>query len=174
MHLFACPVMVVTGQVEVVVKRSFGVVSQEEMSSMSGLEFLTGMIDGRLPAPPMARHMDFWLIEAEEGRVVFEGEPTEDHLNPMGTTHGGWFGAIMDSALGCAVMSRMPQGSAYTTLEYKVNLVAGLAPGTRVRATATTGHVGRSTAVATAEMRGVENGRLYALASTTCMVMKFG
>jgi acyl-coenzyme A thioesterase PaaI-like protein len=39
-----------------------------------------------------------------------------------------------------------------------------------VRAIGTTSHVGRSTAVAEAKLIGVEDGRLYATASTTCMV----
>jgi acyl-coenzyme A thioesterase PaaI-like protein len=35
-------------------------------------------------------------------------------------------------------------------------------------------HVGRSTGVAHGEIRGVEDGKLYATGSTTCIVMKLG
>jgi uncharacterized protein (TIGR00369 family) len=147
------------------------VAGRDTLLSVSGIEFLKGIMSGAYPAPPMAGHMGLVMVEAEEGRVVFEGAPGEAHCNPMGTTHGGWFGTILDSALGCVVMSRLAAGSVYTTLEYKVNLVRGIPPGTRVRAIATTDHVGRSTGVATAELRGAEDGRLYATASTTCLVM---
>lgn len=154
--------------------RTYGTVDRKTLTSHSGLELLRGMISGKFPAPPMAQHMGLTLIEADKGRVVFEGCPTEAHGNPMGTTHGGWFGTILDSALGCVVMSCLPAGSVYTTLEYKVNLIRGIPPGTLVRAVATAGHVGRSTGVATAELVGANDDRLYAQASTTCLVMQMG
>jgi acyl-coenzyme A thioesterase PaaI-like protein len=33
-------------------------------------------------------------------------------------------------------------------------------------------HVGRSTGVAAGEIRGVEDGKVYATGSTTCIIMK--
>ena len=89
-------------------ERIYGVAGRETVASMSGVEFLTGILRGELPAAPMARQMGIVMTEVSEGRVVFEGAPGEEHLNPVGTTHGGWFGTILDSALGCAVMSRLP------------------------------------------------------------------
>lgn len=151
--------------------RQYGVTPRETLLGVSGLDFLTGILTGRFAAAPMAAHMGIVMTEAAEGRVVFEGAPLDSHLNPMGTTHGGWFGTILDSALGCAVMSRLPAGRVYTTLEYKINLIRGIPSGRRVRAVATAAHAGRSTAVATADLRGVEDDRLYAQGSTTCLVM---
>ena len=56
-------------------------------------------------------------------------------LNPMGTVHGGWFATLLDSALGCAVHTRMKPGQGYTTAELSVNIVRALTPKvTRVRA----------------------------------------
>jgi uncharacterized protein (TIGR00369 family) len=153
---------------------TYGSVDKDTALSMSGLEFAQRLLSGALPAPPMARTANIGISLVEEGRVVFRGAPTEDHLNPVGTTHGGWFGTILDSALGCAVLTIVPQGSVYTTLEYKINLVRGIAPGTVVLADARIDHAGRSTAVATGEIRGESDGRLYATGSTTCLIMKLG
>ncbi|NNL74169.1 MAG: PaaI family thioesterase [Silicimonas sp.] len=152
-------------------ERQFGVAHRDVLAGMSGVEFLQGIIAGSLPAPPMAQTLGIIMTEAEEGRVVFEGAPSEDFQNPMGTTHGGWFGGILDSALGCAVMSRLPAGRIYTTLEYKVNLIRGIPTGCGMRAIATAAHAGRSSAVATADLVGIEDGRLYGQGSTTCLVM---
>ena len=138
---------------------------------MTGLDYMQALRDGRLPLPPIATFMGFRVTEAEDGHVVFEGAPKPDHTNPMAATHGGWYGTILDSALGCAVMTKLPVGKAYTTLEYKVNLVRALPIGTHARAIGTAQHVGRSTGVAVAELRGSDDGRLYATASTTCIVM---
>ena len=141
------------------------------LNTMSGLDYMRRWRDGQLPPPPIATFMGFHVTEVEDGRVVFEATPQPDHGNPMGTTHGGWYGTILDSALGCAVMTKLPRGKVYTTLEYKVNLIRGIASGTPARAIGTADHVGRSSGVASAELRGVEDGRLYATATTTCLVM---
>jgi len=72
--------------------------------------------------------------------------------------------------MGCAVHSTLPRGRGYTTLEIKVNYVRTITAATgRVRAEGTSIHVGRRTA--TAEGRLVDAaGRLYAHATTTCLV----
>jgi len=84
--------------------------------------------------------------------------------------HGGWYGAILDSAMGCAAMSVVPKGHWYTTLEYKVNLARALPVGVDVLAEATVQHAGRTTVVAEARLTGPD-GKLYATGSTTCIVM---
>lgn len=148
-----------------------GHASRETLLSMSGLEFMTAVLAGTLPRPPMAGLMGFTVTEVAEGAVSFEGAPPMQATNPMGGVHGGWYGTILDSAMGCAVMTKVPRGSVYTTLEYKVNLTRAIPVGMPVRATATVQHAGRSTATATAELRGVGDGKLYASGSTTCIIM---
>lgn len=84
--------------------------------------------------------------------------------------HGGWFATLLDSALGCAVHTTLPPGRAYTTLEFKVNLVRALtAQVPLVRAIGRVVHRGRQVMTAEAELVG-HDGRLYAHASTTCLV----
>ena len=145
--------------------------TREEMLSMSGLEFMQAILDGRLAGPPIAGLMGYEPHSVEEGRVVFRGAPRFDCTNPMGTVHGGWYGTLLDSAMACAVMTRVPRGSYYTTLEYKVNVVRGVPLGTEVLCEGLAVHVGRTIGVATGEIRGAADGRLYATGSTTCIVM---
>lgn len=145
---------------------------QEGLLSMSGLEFMQGILDGRLPAPPISRGLNYHLHSVEDGRVVFRGTPGFDHTNPMGTVHGGWYGTLVDSCMACAVMTLVPKGSVYTTLEFKTNIIRPIKLGTEIEAIGTSQHTGRSTGVAVAELRGVEDGKLYATGSTTCIVMK--
>ena len=139
--------------------------------SMSGLEFMEAMRDGRIPGSPIAALMGFGLHLVERGRVAFRGRPAFAHTNPTGTVHGGWYGTLLDSALGCAAMTTVARGFWYTTLEYKVNLVRALPVGTEIEALAVVDHAGRSTVVASATIRGIADGRLYATGSTTCIVM---
>lgn len=146
--------------------------STKDLLSMSGLQFMTGMLEGRLPGPPIGATLGYHLHAVEEGRVVFRGAPEFGVANPMGTVHGGWYGTLLDSAMACAVMTKVPKGSFYTTLEYKINILRSIPLGTEIDCEGLTDHVGRSTGVAHGEIRGVADGKLYATGSTTCIVMK--
>ena len=152
--------------------QTFGVIGRDTLLSMSGLDVMQAMVRGDLPYPSMARTANVRCDMAEAGHVIFHGAPTENHLNPMGTTHGGWFGTILDTVLGCTVMTIVPKGSVYTTLEYKVNLTRGVPPGTEMVAEGRIDLAGCRTAVASATLQGKDDGKTYATGSTTCIIMK--
>jgi uncharacterized protein (TIGR00369 family) len=145
--------------------------SPAEMAAMTGLEIMRAILEGRLAGAPIAATLGFTLDAVEDGRVAFRGAPGFAHANPMGTTHGGWYGTLLDSAMACAILTRVPRGMSYTTLEYKVNVVRPLPAGTEILCEGVASHVGRRTGVATGEMRGAEDGRLYATGSTTCIML---
>ena len=139
---------------------------------MTGLELMQAMLRGELPYPPIASTLDFTLLSVEDGMATFQGTPLPRHFNPMGTVHGGWFATLLDSALGCAVHTKMPPGRAYTTAELGVNLVKALSPKVpRVRAIGRVIHAGRQLATAEARLVGPD-GTLYAHATTTCLVFE--
>lgn len=143
-----------------------------EILSRSGLEFMQDMINGEFSGPPIGKTMGFHPISVRDGEAIFEGTPEFHVCNPVGTVHGGWYGTILDSCMACAVMTKTPKGSLYTTLEFKVNIIRPIPIGTTVRAVGTTSHAGRSTGVATGEIRGLDNDKLYATGSTTCIIMQ--
>lgn len=140
--------------------------------SMSGLDFMEAMRDGKLSRPPISALMNYTLEEVAEGKVVFRGKPEFAHTNPAGGVHGGWYGTLLDSCMSCAVMTMTPKGSVYTTLEYKVSLVGAIPVGGEVLATGMIEHAGRSTGVARGEIRDAASGKLYATGSATCLIMK--
>lgn len=148
----------------------YGVVDAAEAAGQDGIQLVQGMLSGKYPAPPIAKSMGFILTEAEPGRAVFEGAPTADFLNPLGTIHGGWTATILDSALGCCVHTIIKKGQAYTTVEMKVNYVRALMPDTGlVRCEGKVVHAGGR--IATSEARLVDGrGRLIAHATETCLI----
>lgn len=149
-----------------------GVARPEQVAGMTGLQTLQAMLRGELPYPPIARTLDFQLMEVDEGRAVFQGTPGPSHLNPMGGVHGGWYATLLDSALGCAVHTMMPAGRGYTTAELGVNLVRAIGPKVqRVRAEGKVLHCGRQLATAEARLVGPD-GTLYAHGTTTCLVFE--
>ena len=147
-----------------------GVVTPAQFAGRSGLEVMQAILAGELPYPPIARTLDFLLVEVGEGHAAFQGTPGPSHFNPMGGVHGGWYATLLDSALGCAVHTMMPAGRAYTTAELSVNLVRAIGPKVqRVRAEGKVVHCGRQLATAEARLVGPD-GTLYAHATTTCLV----
>lgn len=145
--------------------------SRDTLLSMSGLDFMQAMLRGEIAGPPIARTLNFALVDVGPGRAVFRGVPLFGVTNPMGAVHGGWYGAVLDSALGCACMTVVPKGSWYTTLEYKVNITRALPLGAEAECVASVQHAGRATAVAEAVLRGLADGKVYATGSTTCIIL---
>lgn len=139
---------------------------------LAGLDFLRKIVAGELPPPPIADTLDYRLLEVEEGRAVFGITPAEIHYNPIGMVHGGIPCTLLDSAMGCAVHTTLPARVGYTTLELKVNIVKAIGKDTGpLRAEARLVHAGRSTAVAEGRLTDAA-GKLYAHATTTCMIMR--
>jgi uncharacterized protein (TIGR00369 family) len=89
--------------------------------SMPGIDYLKAMIAGELPPPPMARLMQFDLVDVEPGKVVVTGEPDASMYNPNGAIHGGLVCTVLDSVAGLALHSTLPAGKGYTSIEIKVN-----------------------------------------------------
>ena len=147
-----------------------GITSPAKMVSMSGKELFDAMFAGELPSPPIGETLDFIPIRIADGNAIFQGRPGEQHYNPLGSVHGGWFCTILDSAVACAIHSTLPAGKGYTTLEIKVNMIRALTKAIPlVRAEANIIHVGRQTATAEGRIVGAD-GKLYAHATTTCLI----
>ena len=143
-------------------------------AALSGLEIMRrgigrGAIENR---PGIGRSLNFWLVEVEDGRVVFEGEPGKESLNPLGIIHGGWTLTVIDSACGCATMTALEPGVSYTTLETKVNMVRAIQPNSGIyRCEGTLLARGRQIITSEAKVTGPD-GKLYAHGTSTCMVLR--
>ncbi len=147
-----------------------GVARPDQIAGKTGLEVMQAMLQGVIPYAAIAQTLDFLIVQVGDGSAVFQGTPGPQHFNPMGTVHGGWFATLLDSALGCAVHTKMPPVRAYTTAELSVNIVRALTPKVpRVRAIGRVIHCGRQLATAEAQLVGPD-GTLYAHATTTCLV----
>ncbi|WP_416898027.1 MAG: PaaI family thioesterase [Minwuia sp.] len=144
---------------------------QTQTPAPTGLQLLQAMLAGGKNIATIGETLDFTLTEAEFGKAVFVGHPGGRHLNPRGVVHGGYAATLLDSAVGIAILSALPAGKAFTTLELKVNYVRELPKdGSTVTATGHTIHVGRTTATAEGRIEDSQ-GRLLAHATTTCLIL---
>ena len=150
--------------------RTYGTVSPEKQKEMSGLEFVQGLADRTLPLNTIAQTLGYDVVEAVNGRVVITAQPTDAHLNPAGTVHGGLAATLLDSCMGLAVQSTLEKGVGQTTLEFKISLVRAITPQTGlIKAEGLVMSRGRR--VGTAEGRLTDGtGRLLAHGTTTCLI----
>jgi uncharacterized protein (TIGR00369 family) len=137
---------------------------------LGGIDVLRAINCGDLPQPPVAQLIGIEVDQVSEGLVTFSFVPAEYHYNPLGTVHGGIVTTLLDSAMGCAVHSRLRAGLSYTTLELKVNFLRPVRMTTgRVRGEGKVVHLGGR--VATAEAHLVDgDGQLYAHGTSTCLI----
>ena len=146
-------------------------IAAKAAASLSGLEFLRAIRDGKLPPPPIAKLFGMAIREAEPGRVVFECTPDESAYNPIGVVHGGLVCTLADTVAACAVHTTLEAGVAYTSIDLNVSY---LRPVTRdtglLRATGIVTKPGRRVAFSRAEVAG-EDGKLVATATSSCLVM---
>jgi uncharacterized protein (TIGR00369 family) len=140
---------------------------------LSGLDYISAIIDRTLPAPPIARLFDFEIVEAEPGRAVFAMEPAEWMYNPIGRVHGGVAATLLDSCMGCAVHTTLEAGVGYTTTDLQVRYIRAMTDTSgRVLAEGRVVHGGRRTATAEGRLFVEADERLIAHASTGCVILR--
>ena len=155
-----------------IASRTYGIVSADRQKQMSGLEFVQGLVDGTLPLNTIAETLGYDVTEAANGRVVVAAEPSEVHLNPAGTVHGGFAATLLDSCMGLAIHSTLEKGVGQTTLEFKISLVRPITPETGlIKAEGVV--LSRGNRIGTAEGRITDHqGRLLVHGTTTCLIFQ--
>jgi uncharacterized protein (TIGR00369 family) len=118
----------------------------------------------------MHMHMNQKLVATGDGTSTIECMPDIKFQNFMGRMHGGFVAALIDSALGAAVKTKVPTGVGYGTVDLnvkflrKIDLETGL-----LIATGTVVHAGRTMLTAEAKVAD-KAGKLYAHGSGTFLV----
>lgn len=93
---------------------------------LSGMDAMLALRDGRLPPPPFVKLMGFTMAVVEPGRIVMELEPREDLENTIGLLHGATAAALLDTAMGCAISTRLEAGQGSVTLDLKLTFLRPL------------------------------------------------
>jgi uncharacterized protein (TIGR00369 family) len=149
-------------------------ISAAAARELDGMAFLKELVAGTIPPPPIAVTLGFSLISVEPGKAVFGITPAEYHYNPIGSVHGGVYATLCDSACGCAVHSMLPAGAHYTSLDLAIRFIRPVTTGTGpLLCEGTVQHLGSRTALAEARLTG-EDGRLYAHATSNCLISRPG
>ncbi|AZI44794.1 PaaI family thioesterase (plasmid) [Deinococcus psychrotolerans] len=133
------------------------------------------MARGEYAPPPIGDTLGFRLpreADVQDGQVTFYLTPEEFHYNPIGSVHGGVYAALLDSALGCCIHTKLPAGVGYTTLDLAVKYLRPLKVGMgEVRAVGKVISVSQRVATAEAQILDAA-GKVCATATTTCLILR--
>ncbi len=139
----------------------------EKWSEKTGLENIATMIDANSPIhDSMGEMLNLELSEFSKGVCIYEGTPTDRHLNPRGHIHGGWTMSILDAAAVLAVVTELPKGRLCATSSLEVKFSRPLKPGMKCRAIGKVKSISTNLAHAKAKLIDVKTGKL--LAFCTC------
>ncbi len=139
-------------------------------AGMTGLEAMRAIRDGVLPPPPIAMLLRMSIHDIAEGRVEFGCAVDESVYNPIGVVHGGLVCTLLDTVVGCAVHTTLPQGVGYTSIELKVSYLRAVhATSGPLRAVGRVVKPGSRVAFAEGEVTDAA-GRTVATASSSLLV----
>ncbi|ENX06194.1 PaaI family thioesterase [Acinetobacter courvalinii] len=137
----------------------------------NGLEFLTALKDGKISPSPMAHTIPMELVEVSKGKATYKVTPGQQHRNIQGGVHGGFCATALDTVTGSAAHSLLEYGVGYGTIDLNVKMIRPMQVDTVYYAQAELINAGRN--IITTEGRIVdENGKVYAFAAATLMIIR--
>jgi uncharacterized protein (TIGR00369 family) len=123
----------------------------------------------RAPAP-VCELLGLRFLDVAEGVVTISMPASLWFCTGFGTFYGGALTAFADAAINAAVMTTVPAGTSFGTLDLKVNFLRQVTPdGRPLIARATVEQRGRTIAVATCRIDDAD-GKLVAIASGSAMI----
>ena len=138
--------------------------------ALPGVEQLRSFVDGRSPAPPVARLTGRRIVEAEEGRVVYALPVSPWLVGPKGTVHPGVLALLADAPLLAAVISTLPPGTPATTAEVSSTFLGTAFEGDELRAEGRVVYADATTGLAEASITR-RDGRLIGHATSRGFVL---
>ncbi|MGX5700528.1 PaaI family thioesterase [Acinetobacter kookii] len=138
---------------------------------MTGLQLLQAMCDGRIPAPSMSETIPMQPYEVSEGTICFKVKANHHHLNPLGGVHGGFAATVLDSVTGCAVHSMLEAGAGYGTIDLNIKMCRPIPQDQQLLAIGKVINISKNLGISEGEIVD-ENGKLYAHATATCMIIR--
>ena len=137
----------------------------------TGLEYLQRILRGEIPSVPIGDTLGFRITEVEKGRVVLLGNPDRRSYNLIGTVHGGWAAAILDSALALSALSTLEADQGFTTVDIRINYLRPLSIETgEVRAEGRVLQGGRRLAYCEAKLTDAA-GKLICHGTGSCLIL---
>ncbi len=143
----------------------------DNIGRLTGIQRLRQIAEkGELP-PGAARYYGYSFASIDEGIVVLRFEPGEEHLNLFGTVHGGVLAGLLDTAMGCALISLLEIDEHDTIIDLQTKFVRPVVvDGGPYRIEGNVEHRGRRQSTMSGKIVGA-NGKLCVTATSTALIL---
>ena len=71
----------------------------------------------------MAKLLAYRIERVASGDVELSYEPLEDHMNLLSTIHGGVLASLLDTVMGCALMTMLEAGEQHTIIDLHTKFI---------------------------------------------------
>ena len=150
---------------------NYGLLTDDQFSRLSWKQILREMVEGTLPHPPICQTMNFRIVEVEDGRVLQEGQPKDEHQNPDGSIQGGWAFTMLDCVSFCAATTILPVGAGATTVSTQINFTRRITPSSGIiYAEGLVSTQGRRIITCVAKL-ALSDGKIVAHGTSTVMIL---
>lgn len=141
------------------------------MNGLTGLEYLTQVMQQQLPHAPMHEIMSMKIFEVEYGKIIYEFTPQPCHVNLQGGIHGGYYAAILDSITGGAGHSTIAADQRIVTIDLNTKMLRPLQIGQKYKGIGKLVNRGREIVITDGQIFD-ENGKLYAHGSAVLKIVE--
>jgi len=115
-----------------------------DFAQMTGLERVRHFMEHDDERFGIARLLGYSVDRIADGEVCLSYEPAEEHINLLATIHGGVLSTLLDTAMGCALMTTLDAGVQHTIIDLHTKFVRPVTMDTRpVRVIGDVDHRGR-------------------------------
>ena len=142
-----------------------------DIKNISGLELLTAIADGLIPAPSITETIPMKMDIIEKGTVKFTVKADSRHLNPVGGVHGGFAATVLDSVTGCAVHSTLDAGVSFGTIDLNIKMMRPIPINTSLIAEGRVINLSKNLGVSEGDIKDAE-GKIYAHATCTFSIIR--
>jgi uncharacterized protein (TIGR00369 family) len=143
---------------------------REFWNSLSGREIMDQLPVGEFN-PPCYLLMGLRGIEVGDGVVTLAMARSPWLCNALGVIYGGAIAFLADATIIAATGSTVPAGTAFNTIDLKINFLRPVLPGDgELRARATVVHRGRTIALINCDIVD-DGGKLVAQATASCLLL---
>jgi len=147
------------------------VLPPEAWDDTGGLDLVRLWHKGERAPAPVCNLLGLRFLDVEEGVVTITMPASLWFCTGFGTFYGGALAAFADAAINTAVMTTVPAGTSFGTLDLKINFLRPVTPdGRDLVARATVEQRGRTIAVTTCRIDDADDKRV-AMASGSAMIL---
>lgn len=102
-----------------------------DFAQLTGLERMQHFVSHADERFGVASWLAYSVARFEQGEVVLRYEPREEHVNLLSTIHGGVLSTLLDTVMGCAVMTTLDVGEKHTVIDLHTKFVRAVSLDTK-------------------------------------------